>query len=141
MRKVREHIVINSNHSSITAAEKKLKSILDKLNLASSQEHNLLVAASEAVHNAVVHGNKSRPDKKVYLDVDYSGHDITLEVQDEGGGFNPVDVPDPLLPENLLKPSGRGIHIMKSLMDTVNFDFTPKGTKTILTLKLKGNKT
>lgn len=140
MRKVREHLVISSRHSSVTAAEKKLKSILDKLNLASSQEHNLLVAASEAVNNAVVHGNKNRPGKKVFLDIDYSGRNITLEVQDEGGGFNPVDVPDPLLPENLLKPSGRGIHIMKSLMDSVKFDFTPKGTKIIMKLKLRGNK-
>ena len=140
MRKVHEHIVISSTHSSITAAEKKLKSILDNLNLPGSQEHNLLVAASEAMNNAVVHGNKSRPGTKVFLDVDYSGRNITLEVQDEGGGFNPVDVPDPLLPENLLKPSGRGIHIMKSLMDSVNFDFTPKGTKIIMKMKLKRNK-
>jgi serine/threonine-protein kinase RsbW len=141
MRKVHEHIVISSKHSSVTAAEKKLKAILDKLGLASSQEHNLLVAASEAVNNAVVHGNKNLPSKKVSIDIDYSGRNITVEVQDEGGGFDPVNVPDPLLPENLLKPSGRGIHIMKSLMDSVDFDFTPKGTKIIMKLKLKGNKT
>jgi len=140
MRKVHEHIIINSKHSSITTAEKKLKSILDKLHLASSQEHNLLVAASEAVNNAMVHGNKNRPGKKVFLDIDCSGRNITLEVQDEGNGFNPADVPNPLLPANLLKPTGRGIHIMKSLMDSVKFDFTPKGTKTILKLKINDTK-
>lgn len=140
MPELHKHIVISSGDSSIISAEHKLKSILDKLDLAGSQEHNLLVAASEAVNNAVVHGNKNDPRKKVLLDVDYDDHNITLEVQDEGGGFNPKDLPDPLLPENLLKPNGRGIHIMKSLMDSVSFDFTSKGTKIILQMKVGKNK-
>lgn len=140
MREVHEHIVIGSNDSSVRAAEKKLKSILDTLNLTSSDEHNLLVAASEAVNNAVVHGNKRDPAKKVLLDIDCSDRNVVLGVQDEGRGFNPQNLPDPLLPENLLKPSGRGIHIMKSLMNSVNFRFTPKGTKIIMELRVGENK-
>ncbi len=130
-------MVISSKHSAIRDVEQRLKSILDKLHLADSQEHNLLVAASEAVNNAMIHGNKNDPSKKVVIDVDFKDRDVTLEIQDEGGGFNPTNLPDPLLPENLLKPSGRGIHIMKSLMDSVNFNFTPKGTKIILKLKVR----
>jgi serine/threonine-protein kinase RsbW len=140
MRELHEHIVIGSKDSSIRAAEKKLKSILDGLHLASSEEHNLLVAASEAVNNAVVHGNKKDPAKKVLLDINCSDQDVVLEVQDEGRGFNPKNLPNPLLPENLLKPSGRGIHIMKSLMDRVNFDFTSGGTTVIMELKVGKNK-
>lgn len=74
MPELHKHIVISSGDSSIISAEHKLKSILDKLDLAGSQEHNLLVAASEAVNNAVVHGNKNDPRKKVLLDVDYDDH-------------------------------------------------------------------
>ncbi len=140
MPELHEHIVLSSKESSILSAEHKLKSVLDKLDLEGSQEHNLLVAASEAMNNAVVHGNKNDPMKKVVLNIDYDDHKITLEVQDEGGGFDPKDLPDPLLPENLLKPSGRGIHIMKSLMDSVSFDFNSKGTKIILQMKVGENK-
>ncbi|HUI31741.1 MAG TPA: ATP-binding protein [Candidatus Acidoferrales bacterium] len=135
-RVLHEHIVVSSRHSAVKFAEHKLKSVLDRINITASQEHNLLVAASEAVSNAVVHGNKNDPKKKVLLDVNYDEREITVEVQDEGRGFNPTNVPDPLLPENLMKPSGRGIHIMKSLMDKVKFEFTPKGTRTIMKLKL-----
>jgi serine/threonine-protein kinase RsbW len=118
-----EHIVVSSKESSVLSAEHKLKSVLDKLDLEGSQEHNLLVAASEAMNNAAVHGNKNDPLKKVVLDIDYNDHKITLEVQDEGGGFNPKD-----------------LHIMKSLMDSVSFDFTSKGTKIILQMKVGKNK-
>jgi len=140
MQELHEHIVIGSRHTSIRTAEHKLKSILDKLHLESSLEHNILVAASEAVNNAVVHGNKSDPAKKVSLDINYKNNSVVLEVQDEGGGFNPKGLPNPLLPENLLKPSGRGIHIMKSLMDSVNFDFTPRGTRIVMKMKIKKGK-
>lgn len=74
------------------------------------------------------------------LDVDCSDDEITVAVEDEGRGFNPEELPDPLLPENLLKPSGRGIHIMKSLMDSVSFEFTRQGTKAIMKLKVGKNK-
>jgi len=137
----RKHIVIGSKHISIRAAERQLKTILDGLHLADTQEHNILVATSEALNNAVAHGNKNDPDKEVSLDVQYRNSSVTIEVLDQGRGFNLSRLPDPLLPENLLKPSGRGIHIMKSLMDSVAFDFTPAGTKIILKLKVrKSNK-
>jgi len=139
MQGLHQHIVISGKDSSVRAAEHKLKSILDKLHLTDSQEHNLLVAASEAVNNALEHGNKNDPTKKVFLDIVYKDRKVTLEVQDEGGGFNPASLPNPLLPENLLKPSGRGIHIMKSLMDSVSFNFTPRGTT--ITMKMKIGRT
>lgn len=140
MPELHEHIVINGENAVVKEAEKRLKTILEKLRLSESEEHNLLVAASEAVNNAVFHGNKNDPAKKVTLDVDCSNDEITLAVEDEGGGFDPENLPDPLSPENLLKPSGRGIHIMKSLMDSVTFEFTPHGTRAVMKLKVSAKK-
>ncbi len=131
------HIVIKTKNNAIKEAENKLKVILAEIGISETEEHNFLVSASEAVNNAVTHGNKNDPAKKVVLDLNYADRVITLSVEDEGGGFNPEGLPDPLLPENLLKPSGRGIHIMKSLMDSVDFEFTPTGTKTVMKLKVK----
>ena len=140
MSELHEHTIINGKNTVVKEAEKKLKTIFEKIHLSESEEHNLLVAASEAVNNAVLHGNKGDPSKKVMLDVDYIDDEIIVAVEDEGRGFNLENLPDPLLPENLLKPSGRGIHIMKSLMDSVAFEFTPKGTKAIMKLKVGKNK-
>ena len=137
MPKVHEHIIIEDKKTAFKKVEGKLEEIFDKLHLSESDKHNLLVSASEAVNNAMVHGNKDHPAKRVTLDVDYENEGITLTVEDEGGGFNPKDLPNPLLPENLLKPSGRGIYIMRSLMDSVVFEFTRHGTKTIMKLKIK----
>jgi serine/threonine-protein kinase RsbW len=140
MQELHERIIIGCNHSSIRGAEQELKAILKRLHLGSSHEHDILVAASEAINNAVTHGNKNDPTKQVSLDIDYRNHHVTLEVQDEGSGFDLQTLPDPLLPENLLKPSGRGIHIMKSLMDSVDFDFTPNGTRVIMESKTGKNR-
>ncbi|MCL5020491.1 MAG: ATP-binding protein [Bacteroidetes bacterium] len=137
MNELHKHIVVKSRSNALKEAEGKLKAIFDRLGISESEEHNLLVATSEAVNNAISHGNKNDPEKNVTLDVDYEGCEIVITVEDEGGGFNPEDLPDPLAPENLLKPSGRGIHIMKSLMDRVDFTFTRRGTKTTMRLKIK----
>ncbi len=136
MAQFNEHIVIRTRSTSVREAETRLKSVLRKLRLSDSEEHDLLVASSEAVNNAVSHGNKNNQTKNVTVDVGYVENEVTVSVEDEGGGFNPDSLPDPLSPENLLKPSGRGILIMKSLMDTVDFEFTSRGTRTVLKKKI-----
>ena len=137
MNELHEHIVIKSGSDALKESEQRLRAVFGGLKLSDSQEHNLLVAVSEAVNNAVSHGNKNDPEKKVTLDLDYKDGEIVVTVEDEGGGFNPDKLPDPLAPENLLKPSGRGIHIMRSLMDKVDFAFTRQGTKTTLRMKVE----
>ncbi len=137
MKKLHEHIVVKSGSDALKETEIKLKSVLGGLKLSESQEHNLLVAVSEAVNNAISHGNKNDPQKKVTLDLECKESEVVVAVEDEGQGFNPDELPDPLAPENLLKPSGRGIHIMKSLMDDVEFSFTRHGTKTMMRMKIK----
>jgi serine/threonine-protein kinase RsbW len=75
------------------------------------------MAVRESMVNAVVHGNRYNADKKVRFSIATEPERFTIQIADEGEGFDFESVPDPLAPENLLKPSGRGIFLMRSLMD------------------------
>jgi serine/threonine-protein kinase RsbW len=97
--------------------------------------HYMSVAVRESVVNAIKHGNRHDETKRV--SVDFLLHPKALEVQvrDEGGGFDPSTVPDPVAPENLLKAYGRGIFFMRSFMDEVSYSFPPKGGTIVRMLK------
>jgi serine/threonine-protein kinase RsbW len=83
---------------------------------------NILVAITEAVNNAIRHGNKLDPSKKVDFSFEYTEKEYLFKIQDKGTGFDPESIPDPTLPENLDKPDGRGIFIMKNLSDELSFE-------------------
>lgn len=91
------------------------------LQLSEEMEANILVALSEAVNNAIVHGNKKDPAKKVSIRMEKEGNLLSFLVADEGQGFDPAVIIDPTAPENLDKPSGRGIFLMRTLADKVEF--------------------
>jgi serine/threonine-protein kinase RsbW len=91
------------------------------LQLSEEMEANILVALSEAVNNAIVHGNKKDPAKKVSIRMAKEGNLLSFLVADEGEGFDPAVITDPTAPENLDKPSGRGIFLMRTLADKVEF--------------------
>jgi serine/threonine-protein kinase RsbW len=82
---------------------------------------NVLIAVSEAVNNAIQHGNKDIPDAKVEVKVGNHDELFCIQVKDEGKGFVFEELPDPTAPENLLKDSGRGVFLMKNLADEVEF--------------------
>lgn len=92
----------------------------------------MLVAVTEAVNNAIIHGNKSNPDKQVTLSVAKNGDDIVISVLDEGTGFNPNAVRDPREPENLLRDGGRGVFLIQSLSKSVEYLNTPSGALVIM---------
>lgn len=83
---------------------------------------NILIAVTEAVNNAINHGNKLNPDKKVDVDFSVNNGSLVFKIKDEGAGFDYDTLPDPTDPENLEKLSGRGVFLMKSLADEVSFD-------------------
>lgn len=93
--------------------------------------HWVGVAVRESVVNAIRHGNKFAPDKHVRVDFSFVPADapefLQVTVQDEGEGFEPEEIGDPLAPENLLKASGRGIFFMRSFMDDVQLRRRPEG--------------
>jgi serine/threonine-protein kinase RsbW len=82
---------------------------------------NIMIAVTEAVNNAIKHGNQSDSAKNVALSLTLEQGLIKFKVEDEGRGFDFHNLPDPTSPENLEKPGGRGIFLMKHLSDEVNF--------------------
>lgn len=82
---------------------------------------NIMIAVTEAVNNAIKHGNSSDKSKNVHLSLSLDNSMIKFVIKDEGNGFNYDNLPDPTAPENLEKPGGRGIFLMKHLSDEVDF--------------------
>jgi len=101
-----------------------------------SQSDDLAIVTTELVNNAIHHGNKNNPNKKVSILFLVNAKTIEIRIKDEGSGFNPAEIKDPLAPENLMSESGRGIFLIKYLMDTIDFNFTKDGTETIVTKNL-----
>jgi serine/threonine-protein kinase RsbW len=88
---------------------------------------DIAISVSEAVNNAILHGNKKDEKKKVSILVVPGEKQVTIRVRDEGLGFCPETVCNPLAPENLMKCNGRGILILRALMDEVNYRAAPGG--------------
>jgi serine/threonine-protein kinase RsbW len=130
-------LVIPSKLGKLIEAEAFTETVAAAASLSKDQSNNLAIAITEATGNAIVHGNQKNPQKKVRIRFRISKTQVTAEVSDEGSGFNPDTVSNPLKPENIMKENGRGIFILKSLMDKVSFHFTPKGTTIRMTLKIR----
>ncbi len=94
---------------------------------------DIAISVSELVTNAVTHGSRSSPDESVDITIGKSGNTVTISVTDRGSGFNPNDIADPLADENLLKETGRGIFIVRALMDTVDIKPGKQGTTVTIT--------
>ena len=82
---------------------------------------NIMIAVIESVNNAIVHGNGSDKQKNVDLSVKFEEEQIRFVIEDQGGGFDYNELPDPTAPENLERAGGRGIFLMKHLADEVSF--------------------
>ena len=95
---------------------------------------NFQIAVSEALLNAIVHGNKEDKSKRVFCDIKCTEDKLTVKIRDEGKGFNFDEVPDPTSEENILKEHGRGIFIIRSLVDDCKCIKSDKGTEIILTV-------
>jgi serine/threonine-protein kinase RsbW len=105
---------------------KRVQLMVDELNDALALEHetynNVLVATSEAVNNAILHGNHNDPLKAVKLRAELADNNwLIVTVQDEGKGFDPSSLPDPTQPGHLLKVSGRGIFLMRHLAQEMRY--------------------
>lgn len=131
-------IAIPSDPNRIGQVERLAERVARELGFGDDDADSLSIAVTEAVNNAMHHGNKLDRKKKVRVRFELFADMATVHVSDEGQGFDPSKLQDPLRPENVLKDSGRGIFILRALMDDVRFCFSPAGTEVILVKRRRG---
>jgi serine/threonine-protein kinase RsbW len=127
-------IEIDSKLNSISEVEALIDNVCEELKLNEDHYGNILIAVTEAVNNAIIHGNKYSDQKKVKVDVLRENGKVKFTVSDQGDGFDFTNLPDPTAPENLEKPDGRGIFLMKNLSDEVVFE--SNGSKVNITFAM-----
>ncbi len=114
-------MIANDNHL-LKEASKKLINALKRKGVNEDVIFDIHVGFEEALRNAMIHGNKMDSSKKVAIETEMEGNTVVIRVEDEGEGFDPETLPDPTLNENLLKEGGRGVYLIKHLMDEVKYE-------------------
>ena len=114
-------IQIPSLIENIRMIESFIDNAKEKFQLEDDIYGNIMIAVTEAVNNAIKHGNKTDKAKNVDLSLTLEDSLIKFEIKDQGEGFDYKNLPDPTAPENIAKPGGRGIFLMKNLSDEVSF--------------------
>lgn len=130
----RVQLAIGSQYENIELVQVVVEDALRRLDLDEDASHSIGLAVREAVANAIKHGNRQVPNKRVVIDLGIEGDEIVIHVSDEGAGFEPTEVPDPTAPSNLLRANGRGILFMRSFMDKIDYRMRPSGG-TVVTLR------
>jgi len=128
-------LTISSNPSNIQEVESYLKTLHFESILHEDKYADILISLTEAVNNAIIHGNKKDETKNVIIHVKEGGDFVSFCVTDEGTGYNPNGVPDPTCSENIECCGGRGVYIMKALADHICFD--DEGRTVEMTFNLK----
>src|SRR5690606_14090573 len=96
---------------------------------------NVMISVTEAVNNGIIHGNAADPRKHVHLTCNCYNDVLEFIIEDEGAGFNPENIPNPIHEDNLLKEGGRGVLIINAMMDDVRYERRTKGMR--LTMRIR----
>ena len=120
---------VPSDRAELAELSRLLEEIRPICRLNDDAYYNLVIALTEAVNNAIVHGNRSNPALTVRYRVEAVDDGILCTVEDEGAGFDPDAVADPISPENLLRDGGRGIFIIRTLMRDLEMVNTGHGMR------------
>jgi serine/threonine-protein kinase RsbW len=115
----------DSTLESVDAAEALVLDVAQKSGFLEEDLHKIGMAVREAMVNAVVHGNRYNLKKKVHFTVSSGDESLAVTIVDEGEGFEPADLPDPLSEENLLRQSGRGLLLIKAFVDEFEMQKAP----------------
>lgn len=115
-------ISITSDYAAVSKVEALVDKICSELGVQEDYYGNVLIAVTEAVNNAIQHGNLFKNELLVYVSVGDQSEEFCFTVKDQGRGFDFEHLPDPTSPENIEKENGRGIFLMRSLADEVEFD-------------------
>ncbi len=130
-------IKIPSSQEYLPDVDSFLEGILRGYGIEESLIADIAISVTEMVNNGIIHGNKSDINKEVAVSILYKNSVLEITIIDQGEGFNPNGIENPIDDRNLLREVGRGIFIVNSLMDDVRFDVQySKGTRVILSKHL-----
>ena len=129
-----QSIKLASTIENLSIVENMVEEISSKNIIDEDMLGNVMVCVTEAVTNAIEHGNKNEINKNVYVDYKKIDNKLIFKVKDEGKGFDFENIPDPTLPENIEKEDGRGVFLIRNLADEVEFD--KNGTEIIFKFDL-----
>ena len=127
-------VVIPSTYEAGQATIERIMAVVDRVGFSDRDRFGIRLSLDEAVTNAIKHGNKLSPDKSVSVRFRLDTTGVLIEVEDEGPGFRPEDVPDPTAEENLERPNGRGLMLMREFMTRI--EYSPKGNRVVLEKRL-----
>ena len=128
-------VVLDTQVESVNLAEEMCLRVAESAGFDEEMCYRIGMSVREGVINAFHYGNQERPEKKIHLAVDITPEKLVIHVMDEGKGFKLSDVPDPLAEENILSTSGRGIFLMRSFMDEVEWFARPQGGTAVRMVK------
>lgn len=120
-------LVLPSHIEAVADAAAAVTDFIRNCGVSEEAAFGIEMALREAVTNAMVHGNREDESKSIEVIFNCHDNELELEVRDQGEGFDPAKVPDPTNPENLLKTSGRGIFLMRTFMDKIEWLNLPAG--------------
>ena len=138
MNATRVSYTLDSTLASVNKAEQAVAEVAAKSGFDEDECGRIAMAVREAAVNAVLHGNRYDPTKRVTVSFETIPDSLTITVRDEGPGLDPSLIPDPLAPENLLKQSGRGIFLIRAFMDEVRFRDMSPGTEITMIKFVRG---
>jgi serine/threonine-protein kinase RsbW len=113
---------LESNPENVALVENLIEELADKYKFSDDTFANMMICLNEATINAIIHGNKCDPNKKVYINVEIDAKRAIWTIKDEGEGFNYLSLPDPTAQENIENYTGRGVFILKQLADQCVFN-------------------
>ena len=125
---------LTSNPRNISQLEPFVKRAVEKYKLSPDQYGNILISVTEAVNNAIIHGNRNDESKTVRISLKKQEESLAIRVSDEGRGFDFRSLPDPTTPECLEKCGGRGVFLMQQLSDRIKFDNNGSTVEMLLSL-------
>ena len=128
-------LVLPSHIEAVGDAATAVTDLVQSCGIGEEAAFAIVMAVREAVTNAMVHGNQEDETKSVEVIFNCLGNVLEIEVSDQGEGFDPTGVPDPTDPVNILKTSGRGIFLMRSFMEEVEWFARPEGGTTVRMVK------
>ena len=128
-----EKLIILSNPDELQRVDEAAERIAIQMGFSQAAIHDIAIAVSEAVNNAIMHGNNADTNKKVQVTFQQESDKLIIRVQDEGLGFEPESIQDPTAPENILREKGRGLFIIRNLMDELQIINTDTGLLLVLT--------